>query len=234
MRLAKPIVAYTARMDRPPATAPIRGVMFDLDGTLADTLTDLTLAANHALAMLDCPPHTPDAYRYFVGQGVEHLFRAAMGTDDPTRLAPAIAAFKARLAQHQYDHTAAYPGVPGLLDELAARGMAMAVMSNKPDDRAAEMVATLFGRWEWAAVRGHRTGYAVKPDPTAALEIAAELGIDPGQWLYAGDTRVDMLTGKTAGFTTVGVTWGFRDEAELRDSGADAIIHQPLELLEYL
>jgi phosphoglycolate phosphatase len=208
--------------------------MFDLDGTLADTLTDLTNAANHALALLGRPPHDRDRYRYFVGQGVENLFRAALDTDDVSLIEPAVAAFKKHLAAHQYDHSGPYDGVPELLDELTRRGLRLAVMSNKPDDRTLEMVRTLFGRWSWDAVRGQRDGYPVKPDPTAALEIAAELGIVHADWLYVGDTRADMLTGRAAGFYTVGVTWGFRDETELRDSGADAIIHHPSELLDLL
>jgi len=212
----------------------IRGVMFDLDGTLADTLQDLTNAANHALALLGRAPHDLSRYRYFVGQGVENLFRAALETEDEALIVPAAAAFKQHLAAHQYDHSRPYEGIPELLDELSPRGLRLAVMSNKPDERAAEMVRTLFGRWDWDAVRGHREGCAVKPDPTAALEIAAELNVAPADWLYVGDTRADMLTGKAAGFFTVGVTWGFRDEAELRDSGADAIMHHPSELLSYL
>ncbi len=220
-----------------PPDAPeqaIRGVMFDLDGTLADTLEDLAHAANHALAQLGRPPHDLPRYRYFVGQGVENLFRAALGTDDAALIGPAVATFKQHLAAHQYDHSRPYAGIPDLLDELTRRGRRLAVMSNKPDDRCTEMVQTLFGRWGWDAVRGHREGYAVKPDPRAALEIAAELGIEPEAWLYVGDTRADMLTGTAAGFFTVGVTWGFRDEAELRDGGADAIIHHPSELLAYV
>jgi len=212
----------------------IRGVMFDLDGTLADTLRDLADAANHAIALHGRAPHPLDAYRHFVGQGVENLFRAALETEDDALVAPCVERFKRHLAAHQYDHSGPYDGVPQLLDALVRRGLKLAVMSNKPDDRCAEMVEELFGRWAWDAVRGHRAGYAVKPDPTAALEIAEELGVAPAAWMYVGDTRADMLTGTAAGFYTVGVTWGFRDEQELRTSGAHAIIHHPRALLDLL
>lgn len=215
----------------PEGAAAFRAVMFDLDGTLADTLVDLATAANHALGTVGRPPHPTDAYRRFVGQGVESLFRAALGTDDPALTGPCVERFTAHLAEHQYDHSGPYPGVPELLDALAERGLTLAVMSNKPEARTVEMVGVLFGRWPWAAVRGHRDGYPVKPEPAAALEIADQLGVPPAEWVYVGDTRVDMLTGRAAGFYTVGVTWGFRDEAELRDSGADAIIHAPDGLL---
>ncbi len=208
--------------------------MFDLDGTLADTLRDLADAANHAIASLDHAPHPQDSYRHFVGQGVENLFRAALDTTDPSRIGPCVERFKAYLAEHQYDHTALYPGISDLLDELSLRGFKLAVMSNKPDERCVEMVDSLLSRWPWDAVRGHRPGYGVKPDPRAALEIASEVGLAPDAWHYVGDTRVDMLTGAAAGFYTVGVTWGFRDEAELRDAGARAIIHHPSELLGLL
>lgn len=215
-----------------PRTGPraTRGVMFDLDGTLADTLQDLANAANHAIALHGRPPHPLTAYRHFVGQGVENLFRAALDTEDDALIMPCVERFKAHLAAHQYDHSSPYDGVPELLDALVQRGVKIAVMSNKPDERTVEMVDTLFGRWRWDAVRGHRAGYAVKPDPTAALEIARELDVPPDAWAYVGDTRADMLTGTAAGFFTVGVTWGFRDEDELRTSGAHAIIHHPSEL----
>ena len=205
--------------------------MFDLDGTLADTLTDIAHAGNHAFAAVGRPTHAVADYRTLAGQGLERLIRDGLGPDHAHLFDKAIAAFRGHYAAHRYDHTTPYPGVPELLDRLADRGAKLAVMSNKPDEATVDMVQTVLGRWPFAAARGHREGYRVKPDPKAPLEIAAELGVAPQDWAYVGDTDVDMLTGKAAGFFTVGVTWGFRDEAELREAGADAIVHEPGELM---
>ena len=209
-------------------------VMFDLDGTLADTLTDIARCANAALQARGHAPHPREAYRFFAGQGVHRLFTDALGLEHDTDVTPLVEAFKSRYAEAAYDHTGPYDGVPELLDALTGRGVTLAVLSNKPDAATRLMVGRLFGRWDFAAVRGQRDGIPVKPDPTAARAIAAALGLPPERWIYVGDTAADMLTGTRSGFLTVGVTWGFRDEAELRDHGADAIIHRPLELLALL
>ncbi|MEM9419997.1 MAG: HAD family hydrolase [Planctomycetota bacterium] len=206
-------------------------VMFDLDGTLADTLRDLAAAGNHAMAAVGRPGYELDQYRTLVGQGVERLIRDALGPEHQELFEQASAAFKAYYAEHRYDFCAPYPGIAELLDALTAKGLKLAVMSNKPDEATVDMIQRVFGRWPFDAVRGHRESYPVKPDPKAALEIAAELGIAPDHWAYVGDTNVDMFTGKRAGFFTVGVAWGFRSVQEMRDAGADAIIEHPSELL---
>ena len=121
-----------------------------------------------------------------------------------------------------------------MLDALTAADVKLAVMSNKPDEATVDMVQRVFGAWDFAAVRGHREGYPVKPDPKAALEIADELAVPPERWLYVGDTDVDMQTGKRAGFFTVGVAWGFRSVSEMQAAGADAIIDRPTQLLYLL
>jgi phosphoglycolate phosphatase len=213
---------------------PHDAVMFDLDGTLADTLADIAAAGNHAMAAVGRPGFPVERYRTLAGQGLDRLIHDALGPEHQQQADAARAAFLSYYAQHRYDHTAPYAGLPAVLDALGDAGVALAVMSNKPDEATVDMVRQVFGRWPFAAVRGHRPGYRVKPDPTAALEIAAELSIPPDRWAYVGDTDVDMHTGKSAGFYTIGVTWGFRDEAELRDAGADAIIHRPAELLDRL
>ena len=212
-----------------------QAVMFDLDGTLADTLADIAAAGNHMLSQFSQAPLPMQRYRYLAGQGVRYLVREALNThDSDDRIERGIALVEGFYAQHEHERTVAYPGVDDLLEALSRRGVAMAVLSNKPDAPARHLVAHLFADLEFQAVRGHRDGAALKPDPAAALEIARELAIPPENWLYVGDTAVDMQTGRGAGMTTVGVTWGFRDEPELLESGAQAIIHEPMQLLECL
>ena len=212
----------------------LAAVMFDLDGTLADTLADLAAAGNHAFSSVGRTGYPVERYRTLAGQGLDRLIRDGLGAADEAMVAAAAEAFLAFYQRHRYDQTRPYPGISELLDVLAWRSVAMAVMSNKPDEAAADMMRQVFGRWTFAAVRGHRAGYAVKPDPVAALEIAAELQVPPSRWVYVGDTDVDMATGRAAGFFTVGVTWGFRDQQELLDAGAHQIIHEPAELLTLL
>lgn len=209
-------------------------VMFDLDGTLADTLRDLSEAGNHAMAAVGRPTYAIDEYRTLVGQGLDRLIHDALGPDHQASFDDAIAAFHRYYADHRYDHCAPYPGVADLLDTLTAHGTKLAVMSNKPDEATVDMVQRVFGRWDFAAVRGHRAGYPVKPNPKAPLEICDQLGITPDRWAYVGDTDVDMHTGKAAGFFTVGVSWGFRSVDEMQAAGADAIIDHPSELLARL
>lgn len=208
----------------------IDAVMFDLDGTLADTLTDIAAAGNHAMGAVGRPTFAVENYRTLAGQGLDRLIRDALGPDHAALFDNAIEAFRGHYAEHRYDHCRPYPGVPELLDTLTERGCRLAVMSNKPDEATVDMVHRVFGRWTFAAVRGHRAGYPVKPDPRAALEICDELDTPPQRWAYVGDTDVDMHTGKSAGFFTVGVAWGFRPVRELTDAGADAIIDHPSAL----
>ncbi|MEM9881950.1 MAG: HAD family hydrolase [Planctomycetota bacterium] len=213
---------------------PTRAVMFDLDGTLADTLTDLAHAGNHAMAAAGRPTFPVERYRTLAGQGLERLIRDALGPEHPHLFDPAIEAFRGHYAAHRFDHTRPYDGVTELLGDLRGRGLQLAVMSNKPDDATVDTVARLFPAGTFAAVRGHRAGYPVKPDPKAALEICDELRIPPRDWAYVGDSDVDMHTGRAVGFFTVGVSWGFRSVDELRTAGAEAVIDRPAELLPLL
>lgn len=209
-------------------------IMFDLDGTLADTLADIAAAGNHAFSTVGRPTYAVEEYRTLAGQGLERLIRDGLGTDHLGLFDQAIAAFGRYYADHRFDQTKPYLGIAELLDELTHRGVRLAVMSNKPDEATVDMVNHVFGRWDFAAVRGHRAGYPVKPDPKAPQEICDELEMAPERWMYVGDTDVDMQTGQSAGFYTVGVSWGFRPTAELQAAGADVIIHHPQELLDLL
>jgi phosphoglycolate phosphatase len=211
------------------------GVLFDLDGTLLDTLEDLADSTNRCLASLDLPGHPVQAYRYFVGDGLANL---ALRTLPPERRDEASVRALQELFNRDYrghwaDKTRPYDGIPGLLDALSARGLPMAILSNKPHAFAVEMAAHFLSSWKWAAVFGERGSHPRKPDPAAALEAGKAMGLPPGRVLYAGDTRTDMQTARNAGMFAVGVLWGFRPRAELEESGAQALVSRPLELLAF-
>ncbi|MFW6032896.1 MAG: HAD family hydrolase, partial [Phycisphaeraceae bacterium] len=150
----------------------------------------------------------------------------------PETFEKGIAHYRRYYEAHRYDHTDLYPGVPEMLDGLVEAGLTIAVLSNKPHDATLEMVHRLMKKWPFAIVQGHEEGGPLKPDPAAAKRIAEGLEIPLEHWAYVGETKVDTTTAVNAGMFGVGVTWGFREESELREHGADAIIHHPAELLD--
>lgn len=218
-------------------------VIFDLDGTLADSLADIGGAMNRLLASLALPAQPLESYKHFVGEGAEHLVRravrAAQGLDwqqvDDDALPQPLAQLTDRY-RVQYDglqDAASHPyaGIPELLDALTAAGKKLAVLSNKRDDFTRRLVARTFGRWRFADVRGEREGVPRKPDPTAAFELSLALNVLPERIAFVGDTAIDMGTALRAGMIGVGVLWGFRDRRELEAAGARAVIAHPSELL---
>jgi phosphoglycolate phosphatase len=208
-------------------------VLFDLDGTLLDTLADLAAAGNSVLAANGFPEHPLDAYRYFVGRGVMMLLRGALPAEQcrDDVLARCAVQFREAYARNWNVQTRPYAGVPELLRELVQRRVPMAVLSNKPDYFTKLMIAEYFPTVRFAAVIGERQGVPRKPDPTSALEIAQLFAVPPAQVLYLGDTAVDMQTAHAAGMPPVGVLWGFRPRSELEAHGAQRLIAHPLELL---
>ena len=214
----------------------IEAVVFDLDGTLLDTLEDLADSMNAVLAKQGFPTHGADAYRYFVGEGVEKLVRRALPDDaaSDTFVLQCIDAMQAEYAVRWADKTVTYDGIPGLLDALTSRGLPMAVLSNKPDEFTRLAVAELLKPWSFEPVCGARPELPKKPDPTGARSIAADLEIVPERCLYLGDTRTDMETAIGAGMFAVGAAWGFRPRAELEAAGAQAIVEEPHGVLGLL
>ena len=214
---------------------PLAGILFDLDGTLLDTLADLADSTNRCLASLGLPEHPVEAYRYFVGDGLANLARRTLPAKrrDPATVEALQELFNRDYHEHWADRTRPYEGVAGLLDALSARGVPMGILSNKPHAFTVDMVRHFLGAWRFAAVFGARDSHPRKPDPAAALEISAALGLDPARVLYAGDTRTDMETARNAGMFAVGVLWGFRPRAELVESGAQGLASRPEELLAY-
>lgn len=208
--------------------------IFDLDGTLLDTLTDLCNSANHALETVGRPTYPREAYRTLVGQGVENLFIDALGPDHQNLRAEAVAAFHAHYAEHRFDTTAAYPVIDAMLATLQDKGVKLGVLSNKPHAATVDVIDRFFSDLDWAVVRGHKPNTPPKPDPMSAREVIAEMGVAAERCAYVGDTKVDMLTGQSAGMFTVGVSWGFRSVKELRKNGADVIVDSAEELGELI
>jgi phosphoglycolate phosphatase len=213
----------------------LRAVLFDLDGTLLDTLEDLADSMNAVLAGRGYPIHPVEAYKHFIGQGFAVLTEKSLPPEahDPSFVAACVAEAKRQYASRWTRRTRPYPGIPALLDELADRGVKMAILSNKPHEFTRVMVAHFLDRWTFAAVLGGREGYPAKPDPAAAREICEALGLPAGEVLYAGDSGTDMETARNAGMTAVGVLWGFRDREELLAGGASALVAHPREILSF-
>lgn len=210
-------------------------MIFDLDGTLLDTLADLGGAMNRVLAARGWPQHGLDRYRGFVGEGMKKLVERALPPterDDDT-VDAALGEMRAIYGDSWDVETRPYPGIPELLDALAERGVPIAVLSNKPHELTTVIVGALLRSWEFVAVRGARAPVPKKPDPTAALEIAGQIGLAPRSCVFVGDTAIDMQTARNASMLPVGVSWGFRP-AELRAAGAEHLIDAPAALLELL
>jgi phosphoglycolate phosphatase len=210
-------------------------IIFDLDGTLLDTLQDIADAANEVLTERGWPTHPVDAYRFFVGGGVGHLMHCA--TPDEYRDVTSdvlVKIFREKYARNWRQHTKPYPGIPELLDAVSERGLKMSILSNKPDSFTKEFVAELLPHWRFERVFGRRANVPKKPDPTSTLDIAQSMATAPSEMLFVGDSAVDMQTAIAAGMFPVGVLWGFRPRSELEAGGAEVIIARPDELLQLL
>ena len=209
----------------------------DVDGTLLDTLQDLADSMNATLSHFGFPVHPVENYRYFVGDGMENLVRRSLpdsAKNDPRLISRCLEMMRQTYERNWNVKSRPYPGIPELLDALTARGLKMAVLSNKPHDFTLKVIAEFLAAWRFEAVMGERPPVPRKPDPSSALEIANVLGVEPAGFLYLGDTATDMKTANGAGMFAVGALWGFRNAEELIASGAARLIGKPAELLELL
>lgn len=212
-------------------------IVFDLDGTLLDTIEDIADSVNAALSSMGYPTHSTESYKMMVGEGVRHLAVLALPEsvrDDDRVIDECMKRTGSEYSKLWNVNTRPYDGIPELLDGLTERGIRMAILSNKPQEFTILNVQEMLRRWKFDAVVGARVGVPVKPDPTTAIEIADELGIEPRKFIYVGDSGVDMKTAIAAGMYPVGVLWGFRDEAELRRDGARSVMNSPVEILELI
>ncbi len=210
-----------------------RLVIFDLDGTLLETIGDLGASCNALLRRYQLPEHTYDEYRTFVGNGVRKLVERALPESwrTPARIDALKEEFVSYYTAHIDDHSYCYEGIRALLEALVQRNVQLAVVSNKFHAGTVLLVERFFGDIPFVACFGQREGIPLKPDPAADMEVMRLAGVTPLETIHLGDTASDVQAAKSAGAMAVGVSWGFRTQEELLAAGADAVIHHPLELL---
>jgi phosphoglycolate phosphatase len=210
-----------------------RAVIFDLDGTLLDTLEDLAGAMNQVLQRLGFPEHPPEAYKYFIGDGMVNLARRALPAAERREefVARAAEDLRAEYGRRWQRLTHPYPGIPELLEVLNRLEIKLGVLTNKADSIAKIMVAAFFPEITFGVVAGALPGRPLKPDPTGALALAQELAVPPNVLVFVGDSGNDMQTARAAGMYGAGALWGFRTADELREAGAKILLEKPADLL---
>jgi len=215
---------------------PFRATIFDLDGTLLDTLDDIANAANRVLAARGFAAHPNSNYRAFIGEGVVRLISRVLpdAHQDEVTVRACIEAYVQEYARNWNVKTKPYAGVPEMLDGLVEGGLKLAVLSNKPDHFTQQCVRELLAKWSFDVVLGASEAFPRKPDPASALETARRLGVLPAECLYVGDSGIDMQTARAAGMYAVGALWGFRGKEELLREGAHILIEEPGEILDLL
>jgi phosphoglycolate phosphatase len=213
-----------------------KAVLFDLDGTLIDTVDDIGDAANRVLSNRKFPTHSISTYRLFIGEGVRMLFTRALPEEDRNQDL-ITTCLKEFIEDYRYNYnvkTKLYDGVPELLDMLTQRGLKLAILSNKPHPITKDCVAFFLSQWDFNVVLGQHDSIPRKPDPKGALEVAQRLAILPSKFIYLGDTAIDMKTAVSAGMFPVGVLWGFRPLEELMKNGARIVIDEPMQLMDVI
>jgi len=211
-------------------------IIFDLDGTLLDTLEDIAISANFALTTLGFKVQDTLKYRYFVGEGVFKLFENIFSSNPQNEetIQRAVHLFEKHYATQFSQNTKLYEGVSKMLSFLQKRGYTMAILSNKPDGFTKMCAFKYLRKWNFAVVYGARDGVLKKPHPQGALEIADSLHVKPDECFYLGDTSTDMITANSAGMIAIGALWGFRDEVELLENGAKYLVKEPSEVIKLL
>ena len=224
------------------AKAAKKVVIFDLDGTILDTIHSLTYCGNATLKAFGFGPFEEKDYQYFAGDGAANLVKRALRASGDMELShfyEAFAKYKEIFGEHCMDGVKPFQDIPELIRELKKRGAKLAVLSNKPHAESIRVVESIFGKDVFDIIQGQMAGLALKPSADGVFQILQWLGevgerILPENVLYLGDTGTDMLTGRSAGAFTVGALWGFRDREELMDAGADALVSKPLEVLTFI
>lgn len=211
-------------------------VIFDLDGTLVNSLEDIGDAMNRVLAARGYPSHPYEAYRFFVGNGIKNLVIRSLpeSARSEKEISECVERMVADYKQNYISKTRLYDGVASLLDALVEKGVKLAVLSNKADTITQKVCAKLLAGWPFEIVMGASDKFPHKPDPSSALYITSEVGVLPNFVCYLGDSDVDMQTARAAAFTAVGAAWGFRSKPELMEAGAMFTIDTPAELLPIL
>jgi phosphoglycolate phosphatase len=215
---------------------PFRAIIFDLDGTLLNTLDDIAVAMNQVLLDNSFPPHPIDMYKYYIGNGMEKLIERTLPSKatSETSTPKYLKAFRAAYADTWHTSTRPYPGIPDMLTRLNQQDIRLAILSNKAHEFTTQMVSKLLGQWEFQIVLGASSDFPKKPNPKSALYILKQLNLRRDECLLVGDSGVDMQTATAAGIFPVGVTWGFRSESELFDNGCRFIARQPSDIFDFL
>ena len=228
------------RLER--AKAPKKAMIFDLDGTLSDTIHSLTYCGNETLKEFGLGPFEDKDYQYFAGDGAANLVKRALRAAGDAELEHFDAAFrryKEIFSVHCMDGVKPFEGTPELVAECKKRGLKLAVLSNKPHDQTVQVVETLFGKNVFDVIQGQEAGLAIKPSPEGVFRILEKMNADgaqikPENVIYLGDTNTDVKTGRGAGAYTVGALWGFREREELVDGGADTLAAHPMDVAKLL
>lgn len=209
-----------------------RAAVFDLDGTLLNTLADLTASGNELLASYGMKPHTQQAYRYFVGNGSRKLMERILPNASSEQIDEALVRYKAIYERRLTEETAPYEGIMEMLSSLRERGVRLAVCTNKHISAAEQLIRKFFPSDVFDVVDGDRPGVPRKPDPAHVRFVMAAMGVVPEETVYLGDSGVDMQTAMNSGTFPVGVLWGFREKDELLENGAKVFLSHPSELLQ--
>lgn len=211
-------------------------VIFDLDGTLLNTIADLAAATNYALQACGYPTHDTDAYRFFVGNGINKLFERALpeGSRSKENVMKIRSLFVPYYNEHNADLSRPYPGIENLLETLQKKGYMLAVASNKYHEATQKLIKQYFPRINFLAILGQRENIPAKPDSQVVYEIMEKAGVERNEVVYIGDSSVDMQTGANAGVTTIGVCWGFRPRTELEAYNPSLIAEQAEDILHFL
>lgn len=213
-----------------------KAVIFDLDGTLSDSIHSIKYSCDRTMEAFGYGPFTVEQYKYFVGDGAANLVKRALAAAGDARLShfeEAYALYREIFRENCMYRVRPYDGIPELLATLKEQKVKIAVLSNKPHAETVNVIETLYGKDCFDVIEGQKEGMAIKPSPDGVFRILEQLGLGVEDIVYLGDTATDMKTGKNAGAFTVGALWGFREREELEEGGADAIIGYPLELLRY-
>jgi len=214
-----------------------KAVIFDLDGTLIDSLMSIKYCTDLAVEPWGYGPFSEEQYKYFAGDGAANLIKRCLTAGGDTQLVhfgEAFARYREIFSIHCMYRVKPYDGIPELLVGLKEKGLKITVLSNKPHAQAIDVVETLFGKGYFDVIQGQKPEVPIKPSPEGVYQILEQLSLKIEDILYLGDTGTDMQTGKRAGAFTVGVLWGFRKREELEEKGADAIIAYPFEALRYI
>ena len=211
----------------------IKAVLFDLDGTLVNSLEDLADSANFALTQFGFPTHEMEEYKYFIGNGIPNLVERIIPEQDEETKMKALECFKAYYREHYTDKTVVYDGIYDTVDAIRHMGLKIAVVSNKVHEMTVTIVEKLLGD-RFDIVCGKQDSFPTKPDPTLTLKVMDDLGVKPCECLFVGDSGTDAKTSVNAGCAGVGVLWGFRKEDELLENGAKYIVKKPCEIVDII